>query len=354
MVIQITLIMGEDTGLLFDLYSNTNAYSTPFLVDVPKSSLTGGTSLNAPDGTTTIKVQSKGVCNNFIYISITLPPTTTTTTTLIPTTTTTTTLAACTTYVLYNSGLSSATYSYSACPDIGHPIYNNMPALSYTAPFCATTGTLSYDPNISISSSAPGCLPPTTTTTTTLIPTTTTTTTETPVPPTTTTTTTETPVPPTTTTTTTETPVPPTTTTTTTETPIPPTTTTTTTETPVPPTTTTTTAAPTTTTTTATPRALSTNFNTIIFDEFGDYCPSSPSGFQVTASEDWYIQATPIDQHTLDFYAGGAGSSALNNVSYGASTPGEDTTFQFFWLSDDMDTGVSVTAFNNDVGEECD
>jgi len=200
MTIQITLTMGVDTGPFFDLYSNIDGFAAPFLTNVPKASLTGGTNLSAPDGATTIRVFSKGVCVNSVDI----------------------------------------------------------------------TGTTF-------------------------------------------------------------------TTTTTTETPIPPTTTTST-----------------TTTTTAAPRALSTNFNTIIFDEFGDYCPSSPTGFQVTASEDWYIQATPIDQHTLDFYAGGAGLSSINNVSYGASTPGEDTTFQFFWLSDDMDTGVSVTAFNNEVGEECD
>ncbi len=102
-----------------------------------------------------------------------------------------------------------------------------------------------------------------------------------------------------------------------------------------------------------TPRALSTNFDTIIFDEFGDYCPSSPTGFQVTAGEDWYIEALPTNGHTLDFYSGTAGISGLNTVSYGTSTPGNDTTFQFFWLSDNMDTGVSVTAFNNSVGEEC-
>jgi hypothetical protein len=102
-----------------------------------------------------------------------------------------------------------------------------------------------------------------------------------------------------------------------------------------------------------TPRALSTNFSIIRFDEFGDYCPSSATGFQVTASEAWYIEALPTNGNTLDFYSGTAGISGLNTVSYGTSTPGNDTTFQFFWLSDDMDTGVSVTAFNNSVGEEC-
>jgi len=109
---------------------------------------------------------------------------------------------------------------------------------------------------------------------------------------------------------------------------------------------------PPTTTTTATPRRLSTDISVITFDEFGDYCPGSSTGFVVTASEAWYIQAVPLDQHTLGFYSGPAGVSIFDVVTYGGD-PGEDTEFWFFWLSDDMDTGVRVTASNYHVGEMC-
>ena len=77
---------------LFDIYSNTDGFVSAFETDVPKASLSAGfSSANVPDGTTVIRVKAKGVCTN--YIDITLPTITTTTTATTTATTTITTTA---------------------------------------------------------------------------------------------------------------------------------------------------------------------------------------------------------------------------------------------------------------------
>jgi cell division septation protein DedD len=80
---------GAGTGP-FDLYSDLDGYIVPFETGVPKSSLVAGyTSTIVPDGTQTIRVQSIGVCSNYIDINISgLPsPTPTQTPTETPTST---------------------------------------------------------------------------------------------------------------------------------------------------------------------------------------------------------------------------------------------------------------------------
>jgi hypothetical protein len=72
---------GSDSGP-FDLYSNTDGYVTAFEIGVTKSALEGGyTTSDAPNFTTTVKVQSTGKCNTYTYII--LQNTTTTTTTRV-------------------------------------------------------------------------------------------------------------------------------------------------------------------------------------------------------------------------------------------------------------------------------
>ena len=78
---------GAGTGP-FDLYSDLDGYIVPFETGVPKSSLVAGyTSTIVPDGTQTIRVQSIGICSNYIDINISgLPsPTPTQTPTVTPT-----------------------------------------------------------------------------------------------------------------------------------------------------------------------------------------------------------------------------------------------------------------------------
>jgi len=88
---------GSDTGPLFDLYENSTGPFVLFQPNVSKTVLTTppGYPTSVPSGTTVVRVQSKGVCPN--YIDITLVPGTTTSTTTSgggsSTTTTTTTIA---------------------------------------------------------------------------------------------------------------------------------------------------------------------------------------------------------------------------------------------------------------------
>ena len=90
MIITITLTAaGADTGP-FDLYSDVDGYTTAFDTGVAKNDLLAGYSTTAPDGTSTVKVLSTGICTNYIYLTV-IPYTTTTTSTTTNTSTTTST-----------------------------------------------------------------------------------------------------------------------------------------------------------------------------------------------------------------------------------------------------------------------
>ena len=92
MTILITLVLppGGDAGP-FNLYSNTDGYVAPFATNISAAALIAGyTATNVPDGTTTIRVQSVGVCTNFINVPVNVLPTTTTTSSTSTTTSTTT------------------------------------------------------------------------------------------------------------------------------------------------------------------------------------------------------------------------------------------------------------------------
>jgi hypothetical protein len=100
MTVLITLTLaGADTGP-FNIYSNSDGYTTPLATGVAKSALLAGYSLaGVPNDATIIRVTSTGTCTNSIDMVIanttttttTSSSTTTTTTTAPPTTTTTTT-----------------------------------------------------------------------------------------------------------------------------------------------------------------------------------------------------------------------------------------------------------------------
>ena len=92
MTVLITLTtIGTDCSL-FDIYSNTDGFVSAFETDVSKASLSAGfSSANVPDGTTVIRVKAKGVCTNYIDITLNGSPITTTTTSSSSSTTTTTT-----------------------------------------------------------------------------------------------------------------------------------------------------------------------------------------------------------------------------------------------------------------------
>jgi hypothetical protein len=78
------LSAGADQGVLFDLYSDTDGFTTAFDTDIPLASLTGGyTSNTAPAGTTVVRVcGQQAVCP--VCLDITPTYTTTTSTSLPP------------------------------------------------------------------------------------------------------------------------------------------------------------------------------------------------------------------------------------------------------------------------------
>jgi hypothetical protein len=94
MIVLITLTTaGADAGP-FDLYSDTDGYLTPFATGISKATLLGGYLSSAvPNGTTSIRIVSTGVCTNYIYVSVEGTTTTTTSTSSTSTTSTTSTIA---------------------------------------------------------------------------------------------------------------------------------------------------------------------------------------------------------------------------------------------------------------------
>jgi hypothetical protein len=94
MTVLVTLTLaGADTGP-FNLYSDSDGYTTPLATGVAKSALQAGYTLSGvPADATIIRTSSTGTCTNYIDMLIAGVTTTTTTTSSTSTTTTTTTSA---------------------------------------------------------------------------------------------------------------------------------------------------------------------------------------------------------------------------------------------------------------------
>lgn len=196
-----------DTGP-FNLYSNSDVFTTPFATGISRTTMLAGYSTSAvPSNATIIRVTSTGTCQNSVDMPIAGVSTTTTTTSGGGGTTTTTTTAApilCYTYNGQNNNEIEATIFWTNCDgSSGSQVVNPG---SFSDSFCAQQGSVAGF-GFTINNLGP-CGSAPTTTTTTAVPTTTTTTTATP-----TTTTTTTAGGGTTTTTTTGTPTTTTTTT---------------------------------------------------------------------------------------------------------------------------------------------
>ena len=162
---------GSDTGPLFDLYENSTGPFVLFQPNVSKTVLTTGLGYptTVPPGTTVVRVQSKGVCPN--YIDITLVPGTTTSTTTSgggSSTTTTTTTIICESW--RNDTESEVIVTYTTCAGV---VLTNQ-AVSTTSSICArplsityiSGGPLTYVGNCTPSSSSTTSSTTTTTTTT--------------------------------------------------------------------------------------------------------------------------------------------------------------------------------------------
>jgi hypothetical protein len=123
-LITLTLPPGGDAGP-FDLYSNTDGYTIPFATNVSAAALIAGyTATNVPDGTTTIRVQSVGVCTNFVDVQVNVLPTTTTTSSSSSSSTTTTSTTAVPTTTTTSSSTSTSTSSSTTTTTTTCPCYN--------------------------------------------------------------------------------------------------------------------------------------------------------------------------------------------------------------------------------------
>lgn len=113
--IQLT-IAGADVGP-FSLYSDTDGYITPFETGVLRETLVDGQLYSSvPDYTTVIRVQSTGVCTNYIDIPVGIPSTTTTSTS----TSTTTSTSTSTTTTTTTSAPPPDYYAYCYYREFGH------------------------------------------------------------------------------------------------------------------------------------------------------------------------------------------------------------------------------------------
>lgn len=123
-IITLTLA-GSDTGP-FDLFTDADGYASPFASGISKASLTAGyLSTVIPDAATIIKVVSKGLCTNAVFLPIQGVPQTTTSSTsstssssssssTSTSSTTTSTRLACVTQVFFLV-TQGGTVAYSSC-----------------------------------------------------------------------------------------------------------------------------------------------------------------------------------------------------------------------------------------------
>src|SRR6478736_8102878 len=69
MTVLITLTLAESDTTLFDLYSNIDGFTIPFETNVSKTSLVAGYSSSlVPDYASTIRIQCKDRCSNYIDV----------------------------------------------------------------------------------------------------------------------------------------------------------------------------------------------------------------------------------------------------------------------------------------------
>jgi hypothetical protein len=177
MTVLITLTTaGADSGP-FNLYTDLDAYTSPFEIGVSKASLLAGyASALVPDYATIIRVASVGDCTNYVDIELYTP---TTTTTSSSSTTTTSTTIANTCYTFESDPYSTVFIAqYIDCNGVTQTISDTCYSESCTYSLCGFTVLSSSVPmNLVSECTTTTTSSSTTSTTTTATPTTTTTTT---------------------------------------------------------------------------------------------------------------------------------------------------------------------------------
>jgi hypothetical protein len=71
MIATVTLTTAGISTSLFDIYSNSDNFTTPIISNVDVASLLSGVNVNIPDNSTEVRVQSLGGCVNYIDITLT-------------------------------------------------------------------------------------------------------------------------------------------------------------------------------------------------------------------------------------------------------------------------------------------
>jgi hypothetical protein len=122
MTVLITLTtLGIDTGPLFNLSSSPDGTTfTQFATGIAKLVLEGGYSATVPDGTTTIRVTSTGVCTNYENITISGLDCGLVATAVISTPATTTSTTTGSTRTMYTVGISDISAG-DACSNYTDP-----------------------------------------------------------------------------------------------------------------------------------------------------------------------------------------------------------------------------------------
>jgi hypothetical protein len=171
MVVVVRLLTaGSDTGP-FNLYTNADGFTTPIAVAVLKSRLTTGFTLpSVPLGTTLIRAESLGICENNYTVAISPgyigPPTTSTTSTTSTSTTlyvgpitSTTTSTTSTSTSTSTSTTSTSTTRFVAAPSF-ELIYQEIPGFDFVKINNVVNGTR-FNHNVGATYTAPNtCLNP--------------------------------------------------------------------------------------------------------------------------------------------------------------------------------------------------
>lgn len=71
MIATVTLTTAGASTSLFDIYSNSDNFTTPVLSSVSVANLIFGVNVNIPDNSTEVRVQALDKCINYIDITLT-------------------------------------------------------------------------------------------------------------------------------------------------------------------------------------------------------------------------------------------------------------------------------------------
>lgn len=118
----------------FDLYSDVDNFADAFDEGITREDLIAGYTSNlVPEGTTQIKIQSLGLCTNYIIVDVAPPATPTTTTTTSSTTSTSTTTTTTTSVPLVCTVYADDCETTSCVKTAGRILINSVTAFTWAS-----------------------------------------------------------------------------------------------------------------------------------------------------------------------------------------------------------------------------